>query len=138
MTSHSSDLLALLKNLQPELQPGVVTFCALPRDVDLTAIPWIALVREEEGLTAVVSEDTAASHGWTVSFRARQITLRVYSDLDAIGLTAAVAQALATAGISCNVIAAVHHDHLFVPVDQADRAMSVLRALQGESREARP
>jgi hypothetical protein len=142
MRPSTHDLVALLKDLEPQLRPGVVAFCPLPsdapRDADLAAIPWIALVREEEGLTAVVSEETAASHGWAVSFRARQITLRVYSDLEAVGLTAAVAQALATAGISCNVIAAVNHDHLFVPIDQADRAMTVLLELQATPNARRP
>ena len=129
MTSPSRDLLTLLRNLEPELRPGVVAFCPVPRDVDPTTTPWIALIEEEEGLTAVVPEETAAARGWAVSFRARLITLRVYSDLESIGLTAAVAQALATAGISCNVIAAVRHDHIFVPVDRDDDAMAVLRAL---------
>jgi uncharacterized protein len=141
MANSGTDLRELLKGLEPELHDGRVSFCAVPPAVDLSGIPWIALVREDEGLTAVVREETAVSHGWTVSFRARQITLRVYSDLEAVGLTAAVAQALATAGISCNVIAAVRHDHLFVPVDQADRAMNVLFALQAsrfsESRKPR-
>ena len=47
-----------------------------------------------------------------------------------MGLTAAVSQALAEAGISCNMFAGVHHDHLFVPVDEAARALAVLRELQ--------
>jgi hypothetical protein len=54
----------------------------------------------------------------------------VHSDLQAVGLTAAVAAALAEAGISCNVVAAAHHDHLFVPVESASQAIAVLQALQ--------
>jgi uncharacterized protein len=45
----------------------------------------------------------------------RQITLDVHSALDGVGLTAAVAVALAAEGIPCNMIAAHHHDHVFVP-----------------------
>lgn len=52
------------------------------------------------------------------------------SDLAAIGLTAAFARALGDAGISCNVVAAAHHDHMFVPVERADAAIAALRALQ--------
>jgi len=54
----------------------------------------------------------------------------VPSDLAAVGLTAAFAQALAAVGISCNVLAGAHHDHLFVPVDRATDALAALRALQ--------
>jgi hypothetical protein len=65
-----------------------------------------------------------------VQFRAAWITLQVHSDLAAVGLTAAFSSALAQAGISCNVVAGMHHDHLFVPVDQAQQAMRSLQALQ--------
>jgi len=57
----------------------------------------------------------------------------VASDLNDVGLTAAVAAALADAGIACNVVAAVHHDHLFVPVEAADAALATLRALQADA-----
>jgi uncharacterized protein len=64
-----------------------------------------------------------------VAFTAAWITLNVHSDLAAVGLTAAFSGALGQAGISCNVVAGVHHDHLFVPIDQAQRAMEALHAL---------
>ena len=57
------------------------------------------------------------------------ITLGVTSDLTAVGLTAVVSTALADAGLSCNVIAGLRHDHLLVPHDEAERAMGVLRDL---------
>jgi hypothetical protein len=60
----------------------------------------------------------------------RRITLTVPSALDGVGLTAAVATALADAGIPCNVVAAFHHDHLFVPAAMAKRAVRVLLDLQ--------
>ena len=59
----------------------------------------------------------------------RRITLSVHSALDGVGLTAAVAGALAEAGIACNMVAAFHHDHAFVPADDAEPALAVLRAL---------
>ena len=65
-----------------------------------------------------------------MAFRSAWITLRVHSDLAAVGLTAAFARALADAGIACNVVAGVHHDHLFVPADRAGDALAALRALQ--------
>jgi len=65
-----------------------------------------------------------------VRLRAAWLTLAVASDLHDVGLTAAVAGALADAGIACNVLAAVHHDHLFVPLERADAALAALAALQ--------
>jgi hypothetical protein len=59
----------------------------------------------------------------------------VHSDLAAVGLTAAVSAALAAEGIACNVIAGHLHDHLLVPVDRADDAVSILRGLSERSRE---
>jgi hypothetical protein len=63
-------------------------------------------------------------------FRAAWITLTVHSDLEAVGLTAAVSVALGAAGISCNVVAGTYHDHLFVPAQKAADAMAALRKLQ--------
>ncbi|HCH95585.1 MAG TPA: hypothetical protein DFK13_12220, partial [Erythrobacter sp.] len=58
-----------------------------------------------------------------------RITLTVHSDLEGVGLTSAVSGALADAGIACNMIAAFHHDHAFVPCPRAAEALDVLRAL---------
>lgn len=90
----------------------------------------IASMRETEGLSLIVPEAVARRAGWTPHFLAAWITLSVQSALDAVGLTAAVAAALAQDGIACNVVAGVFHDHLFVPLDRADAALAALRALQ--------
>jgi hypothetical protein len=58
-----------------------------------------------------------------------RITLTVQSSLEAVGLTAAFASVLAQGGISANVIAGFHHDHIFLPAADADRAMTLLRGL---------
>jgi hypothetical protein len=71
--------------------------------------------------------------GLEYHFTAAWITLRVHSALDAVGLTAAVSLALTDAGISCNVVAGFHHDHLFVPHTRAADAVRVLEALAAES-----
>ena len=57
------------------------------------------------------------------------ITLQIHSALDAVGLTAAISRRLTDEGISCNVVAGYHHDHLFVAVEDADRALRALSAL---------
>ncbi len=67
----------------------------------------------------------------------RQITLDVNSSLEGVGLTAAVSAALADRGIACNVVAAYHHDHIFVPEKDAETALDVLfnLARDGENKE---
>ena len=116
----------LLRTLHPVRQPGVYVYCAVPLDTDLAGIPAVATVREAEGLTVILEEQAARFRGLEPRFRAAWITLTVHSALDAVGLTAAVSTALAARGLSCNVVAAVHHDHLFVPVDAADEAIDTL------------
>lgn len=61
--------------------------------------------------------------GLPYEFVAGWITLEVRSALDAVGLTSAVSAALTQAGISCNVLAGYHHDHLLVPHDRVPEAM---------------
>jgi len=124
------DLAVLLASMAPELHAGVWAWCALPHGTPADDADAIASMREAEGLTLVVPEAQALARGWPVAYRSAWITLTVHSDLAAVGLTAAFARALGDAGISCNVIAGVHHDHLFVPVDRAADAMTALHALQ--------
>ena len=120
----------LLATLQPRLNAGVFAFVSAPADADAAAAHAVAAVREPEGLTLVMPEAAAHATGWPLCFRAAWITLDVVSPLDGPGLTAAVTAALAEAGIACNVIAGVHHDHLFVPIDRGTDALTTLRALQ--------
>lgn len=120
----------LLETLNPRLNDGVFVFVSVPLDTDISVLPHIAAFREQEGLTLIVAEEIALSQGLAVLFRAAWITLTVHSELDAVGLTAAVATALAAENISCNVVAAARHDHLFVPCERASDAMRVLTTLQ--------
>ena len=54
----------------------------------------------------------------------------VHSSLAAVGLTAALSGALASAGIPANVIAGYHHDHVLVPLDSWEDAVEVLHGLR--------
>jgi hypothetical protein len=83
-----------------------------------------------EGLTLVVSENQALQNAWPILLRCAWIALNVHSDLNASGLTAAFSRALADDAISCNVVAGAYHDHIFVPVDLANKALSSLKRLQ--------
>lgn len=129
-----SDLALLLRAMEPALHDGVYVYATVPADHDLAGLPVIAMVREPEGVTVVVAEADAERARLPVVFRAAWISLTVHSDLQAVGLTAAFATALGDAGISCNVVAGVYHDHLFVPVERAADALGVLLDLQQTAR----
>lgn len=125
-----ADLDTLLAQMQPSLHPGRYAFVVLPLGVSPDPASVIATMREPEGLSVVLAEHEAIALGLPITFTAAWITLTVHSDLAAVGLTAAFADALARVGIGCNVVAGVHHDHLFVPVERAEDAMEALQALQ--------
>lgn len=124
------DLDILIQSMQPVLNEGAYYFITLPEHSDLPLSDMIATIREREGLSVVVREELAVARGWQNGFRAAWITLNVHSDLAAVGLTAAFAGALGEVGVSCNVVAGHHHDHIFVPFEQADLAMQTLLNLQ--------
>jgi uncharacterized protein len=128
-----ADLAVLLRSLEPVLHAGVFAYCVVPTGTDISGLSPVATVAEAEGLTLVLREEQAREAGLAVLLRAARITLAVHSDLHAVGLTAAVAGALGRAGVSCNVVAGAFHDHLFVPFESADLALTALRALQQES-----
>lgn len=123
----------LVADLRPELHPDVYAFALLPATADVGTLAPLAMFREAEGLTVVLVDEAARAAQLSVRFRAERITLRLDSDLEAVGLTAAFSAALAAAGIGCNVIAAVHHDHVFVPAGQGGAALEVLLGLQAEA-----
>lgn len=125
----TTDLKELLTHMQPELNPGRYVFVALPSGFALDPALIVASIHEPEGLSVVLPEQYALDLGLPIAFTAAWITLTVHSDLAAVGLTAAFSQALARAEISCNVVAGVHHDHLFVPVELAQQAIDALHAL---------
>jgi len=125
-----SDLDVLIETLSPELNPGIFVFATLAAGARVDWPDLVALIREPEGLSVVVEEGVAVKLGLQPVFRCAWITLNVNSDLQAVGLTAAFSAVLGRAGISCNVVAGTNHDHVFVPLAQADAAMRALQALQ--------
>jgi hypothetical protein len=124
------DLIAAMK---PELLPGAYVFVSLT-GLEVQDPRVLASVREPEGLSAVLRQGDADELGLEYDFIAAWITLRVESALGAVGLTAAVSTALAEVGISCNVVAGLHHDHLLVPANEAGRALSRLKQLSSGRR----
>jgi len=111
------DLAGMLAGMAPLLDARRWAFVGVDGEAPDEAF---AIIREDDGTTAIVP-DPAGDFA--------RITLTVYSALDGVGLTAAVAGALAERGIACNVVAGFHHDHLFVPWERAKEAVRALAAL---------
>jgi hypothetical protein len=124
--SGERDLSALLAGLAPERRHGEVVVVAVP---DVTGLPALATVTEENAVTVVLRREDADRLGLPYDWVAAWITLTVHSSWEAIGMTAAVAAALTEVGIPCNVLAGYRHDHLLVPVEQADAAIEALARL---------
>jgi uncharacterized protein len=109
-----SDLAGMLAGMAPVLDARRWEFALI---TGVPAADAFALIREDEGLTAIIADADGTF---------ARITLMVHSSLDGVGLTAAVATALAEAGIACNVVAGFHHDHLFVPWERRGEALAIL------------
>lgn len=121
-----TSLARLISSMRPQLNEGDYVFCTLERPEAAQGLDILGSFREAEGLTVIVERSAAQQAGLAFDYVAAWITLNVHSALEAVGLTAAFARALGDAGISCNVIAAYYHDHIFVSRKDADRAMEVL------------
>jgi hypothetical protein len=130
LPSGETDLGRLLRDLRPSVDPERWAFCVLPgHESPPLTLGAVVTVREAEGWTAVVPADRARSAGLAHTGVYRRVTLTVHSSLEAVGLLAAVARALADAGIACNAVAGFYHDHLFVPEARADDTLAVLARL---------
>jgi uncharacterized protein len=128
------DLNRLLAMLTPQLQEGSYVFCVAPTELDLNKVDLIGFFQESEGRTLILKQEEADRLGLAYTFVAAWLTLTVHSALDAVGLTAAFATALAKEGISCNIIAGFYHDHLFVAQADGAKALAVLEALSATAK----
>ena len=122
-------LSTILKTLRPELAEGEFVFCTVDLRTKLPVDDAIMIFREKEGTTLILPRGTADRLGLSYTYIAAWITLTVHSSLEAVGLTAAFANALADQQISCNVVAGYYHDHIFVDKRDASKAMEILRKL---------
>jgi hypothetical protein len=127
--SGETDLNIILKTMTPVLQAGEYVFCHVPDNYSLDLAEVISVFKEKEGLTIILSREVADRIPLEYAYVAAWITLNVHSALESIGLTAAFSNALGAAGISCNVVAAYFHDHIFVDIKNAEKAMEVLRGI---------
>jgi len=128
-----TDIVALLKKMSPTLNNGEYVFCTLPASMEIDYADVIGSFKEKEGLTVILEKGVADNLDLDYTYVASWITLTVHSSLEAVGLTAAFSAALAKEGISCNVIAAYYHDHIFVDQKDASKAMATLKQLSADN-----
>jgi len=126
--SGEKDLNRLLKSMKPEHNSGDYVFCKIENleKVNLNDIEMF--FREKEAITLILKKEIAESLHLEYSVVMSWITLTVHSSLEAVGLTAAFSKALSENGISCNVVAAYYHDHIFVSNKEVEKAMKILNS----------
>jgi hypothetical protein len=124
-----TDIDVILQNMSPRLNEEEYVFATLTDISQVNRNDTICEFREAAGTTIVIEKSKADELGFTYNYVAAWITLNVHSALEAVGLTAAFSTALAQHNISCNVIAGFYHDHIFVDVKDAMRAIEVLTNL---------
>lgn len=117
------DLRSMLTQMEPSLDDTPFCFATKRGDGETFAV-----INELEGPTFVIRATSEPTPHFA------RITLQVHSDLEGVGLTAAVATGLAAEGVACNVIAGFHHDHIFVPWERRDDAMAILQKISDEAR----
>jgi ribosomal protein S18 acetylase RimI-like enzyme len=115
------------RDIRPDLAAEQYVFASADALDPPPGLAPFAVIREDEGLTLILTRSEADLAGLAYGYVAARITLRVNSALADVGLTATFSRILADAGISCNVIAGLAHDHLFVEWDQGARALALLR-----------
>lgn len=127
----------MIANMTPVRRPGAFVFatskdCMNVADIGKDAI---ACFLEDEGTSYILPVSVAEYHKLPTDQPMGCITLNVYSSLEGVGLTAAVSAALGQNKIPCNMVAAFHHDHVFVPINMCERAIEILLSLQNENSE---
>ncbi|MBI5943332.1 MAG: ACT domain-containing protein [Chloroflexi bacterium] len=124
-----TDLQKLIMDMKPELNAGQYVYCLADSKEHAAALDPLFCFREKEGMTLILPKEKADAMNIPYTTTFAWITLTVHSALEAVGLTAAVSKSLTEANISCNVVAAFYHDHIFVPVNDSARAMRALQSL---------
>ena len=119
-----TDLGQLLGEMRPVLHDEPYGFDLLDPDAPLPEDVF-ALIHEAEGMTLIAPFPDGE---WA------RISLAVHSSLSAVGLSAAIARALADRNLSANIVAGFHHDHIFVPWARRDEALAALEALSEQYR----
>ena len=123
-----TDLKLLISSMEPSLDTTRYVFCTSKTMTwqEIISLEPKATFVEEEGITLVLKEQHAIERELAFNGIYHCFTLNVHSSLEAVGLTAAFANALTEVKISANVIAGFYHDHIFIKSTDALLAQEVL------------
>ncbi len=124
-------------NLCPKLEQGKFFVGTFPEAQIMGLAGYLnhikAIVREKQGVTAVF---TGAAKEPMQKYSEKEfvgpfalITLFAATDLQAVGITAAVSSALAKEKIPANFFSGYFHDHLLVPYESGGKALKIISRL---------
>lgn len=120
-----------MSRLLPQLAEEEYGFATIPmgRNWPDGLVP-LATFAEDEGASIIATVAAFEAAGIECRTGWARISPGLNSELEGVGLTALMSGALAEVGISCNVVAAYHHDHLFVPWERRQEAMQILEEME--------
>lgn len=124
--SGEKNLETLLKSMKPKLNSGEFVFSEVKSLDEINLNEVLMFFKENESITIIAEREVAEKMNLKYSYVSSWITLTIHSSLEAVGLTAAFSKALSEKEISCNVVAAFYHDHIFVDKKDAQKAMEIL------------
>ena len=127
--SGEKNIAVLIQGMTPKLNSGEYVFCTVADVSSINRSDIICEFKEEEGVTVILERNKAEALKLKYEYVSAWITLQIHSSLEAVGLTALFSTELAKHDISCNVIAGYYHDHIFVDVKDADKAIQALVSL---------
>jgi hypothetical protein len=119
----------LIDGLTARLDPQIYVFVSCPPDAIPQGLTPLLQFDEAEGRTLILPEAQCRQHNLRGIFPCQRITLGIHSSLEAVGLIATISAALAQQKIPANPVSGYFHDHIFVPEDKADLALSIIKDL---------
>lgn len=114
--------------LNPYLHEKPYAFVLLNENEPIPA-EAICVFKEKESLTLIIEDSIAIHNGYSVAFKAAWIILTAETSLNDLGITAKFSKILSDAGISCNVFAPIHHNHIFVPYEKGNEVFNLLQEI---------
>ncbi|MFC4094970.1 ACT domain-containing protein [Euzebyella saccharophila] len=127
--SGETNLSTLLSSLNPILNKGEYVFINLTEPNPMALAHCICFFKEAEGSTYILNRSKADEFQFSYDFVAAWITLKVHSSLEAVGLTAVFSSELAKNHIGCNAVAGYYHDHIFVAIEDGNKAIEILQKI---------